>query len=195
MKEEDNRVRVYAFGDEIKLACKAAHDTLVTQWETHHPGQKLSPPKKDPIYGYCDILQWYGTDIVRKENPNFWIDSLHKHLVKDAPEIAVITDVRFPNEAEYIKAQGGYLVEIVRLNKDNTQYIDPNRDPNHPSEMAMDGYPWDYIIVAKDGDLQGLKSKSIGVLNLAKIGPDNYVNEPDTHAAWQDDSTGFYLQG
>lgn len=50
----------------------------------------------------------------------------------------VITDVRYPNEAEAIKNLGGILIRIDR----NTEFID-----NHISETALDDYNgWDYVI-------------------------------------------------
>jgi hypothetical protein len=169
MKAEDNRVKTYAFADELKLYCKEHHDELVPRWQLWHQTKQLPTSKADPIYGYTPILQWWGTEIARKENPDCWVQALDNRLSTDNPEVAVITDIRFPNEAEYIKQKAGYLCEVVRLKSDGTQFVDTGRDPNHPSETALNDYPyWDFTILCKDGDLKNLKRKSIGVLNIAK---------------------------
>ena len=54
----------------------------------------------------------------------------------------IITDVRFPNEAQAIKDRGGIL---IRINRDNgTRAIDVNA---HLSETALDDYDgFDYVI-------------------------------------------------
>lgn len=169
MKEEDNSVKLYAFADELKLYCKEHHDELVPQWQLANQTKQYPASKDDPIYGCTPILQWYGTDVARKQDPNTWVKALDRRLSSENPSLAVVTDVRFPNEAEYIKEKGGYLVQVIRLNADGSQYLDKGRDPNHPSEIALDDYPdWDFVIEVMDGDLVGLKRKSVGVLNIAK---------------------------
>lgn len=56
----------------------------------------------------------------------------------------IITDVRFPSEADAIREHGGVLIRVNR----NTGYID-----NHPSETSLDNYPdFDYIINNEDLD-------------------------------------------
>jgi len=50
----------------------------------------------------------------------------------------IITDCRFPNEAEAIKKRGGIL---VRIQRDGIKPINP-----HISETALDGFSFDYVI-------------------------------------------------
>lgn len=170
MKEQDPSIKFYAFADELKLYCKENHDRLLPLWQLANQTKQQPACKDDPIYGYTPILQWYGTDVARKQNPNCWVEALDARLKQEAPEIAVITDVRFPNEAAYIKEKGGYLVEVTRLKEDGTQFLDTTRDPKHPSETALENYPyWDFVVLCKDGDLLGLKRKAVGVLNIVKM--------------------------
>ena len=169
MKAEDNRVKTYAFADELKLYCKEHHDQLVPQWQLWHTTKQYPVRKDDPIYGYTPILQWYGTEIARKQDPDTWVKALDARIKKEIPEVAVITDVRFSNEAEYIKKAAGYLVKVVRLNSDGTQWIDPGRDAKHPSETALNDYQgWDFELEVQDGDLEILKKYSVGVLHAIK---------------------------
>jgi hypothetical protein len=92
------------------------------------------------------------------------VDAAAERIAGDNPEIAIITDVRFPNEAAYVKENGGYTVDVVRRLEDGTQYLDPGRDPKHPSETALDDYTFDYVISVRDGDLVSLKAKALAVL-------------------------------
>lgn len=103
---------------------------------------------KDEILPYWDktpreLLIWFGTNIIRNEDPDHWIKCMHLRILeymdysgsidiydairnsikldngiipetKYAPEGIVITDLRFPNEMEYIKKIGGITVKIER---------------------------------------------------------------------------------
>lgn len=57
----------------------------------------------------------YGTNFVRKHlgKENYWLDEgMRKALTHTCDELPVITDVRFPNEAQAIKDAGGLLVYL-----------------------------------------------------------------------------------
>jgi hypothetical protein len=167
MKEYKPEIQLYAFADELKLYCKAHHDELVGLWQLANQTKELPACKNDPIYGYTPILQWYGTNVARESNPNVWVEKLNAKIEKEKPHIAVVTDVRFQNEADYIKNAGGFLVDVIRKNADGSQYQDPGRSSTHPSEVALDDYEgWDFIIMCRDGDLKGLRAKAIGVINI-----------------------------
>lgn len=102
---------------------------------------------------YRTLLQWWGTDYRRnKYGDNYWIDRMDeavqrikqpswlqwaKELFGSKPKniVIVITDVRFPNEAEYVINNGGCLWHVV--NPDQTE----DANSLHASETAMDKYP------------------------------------------------------
>lgn len=67
----------------------------------------------------------------------------------------VITDVRFPNEAEAIWAAGGRLVKVVRPG------FGPAND--HESELALADWSWDAVLV-NDGTLDDLEVKVVELL-------------------------------
>lgn len=63
--------------------------------------------------------------------------------------ISVYTDTRFPNEYEWVKASGGVTIRVKRdapVNVVETTLTPSSRDPNHPSETALDNYVFDYVI-------------------------------------------------
>lgn len=80
------------------------------------------------------VLQWWGTEFRRKLfGDDYWRKRLEDKLKGLDPEaIAVITDVRFPDEANQIKMLGGVMVRINR----------PGMPPSgtHESETALDNY-------------------------------------------------------
>lgn len=59
-----------------------------------------------------DFLVWYGTTWWRKRDPKRWIRNVDLQLKKDKPQIALISDVRYPNEAEWVHSYAGFLVHI-----------------------------------------------------------------------------------
>jgi len=67
------------------------------------------------------FLQELGTAVRDIVGEDTWVDVLHRKLLKEKPDAAVITDVRFPNEADFVHALGGRLVRITRkVRKDLT---------------------------------------------------------------------------
>lgn len=83
------------------------------------------------------LLQVLGTDVGRRlMGDDVWVKMAMRDLRQG--DRIVISDVRFPNEADAIKKLGG---KIVRINRLNTQAVNP-----HPSEHAMDNYEFDKVI-------------------------------------------------
>lgn len=60
------------------------------------------------------LLVWLG-EYARKQDKDYWIDKIIPdviYLKKASCPMVVFTDVRYPNEAEYILKQNGYLIYI-----------------------------------------------------------------------------------
>lgn len=97
---------------------------------------------KDSVYGpeARRLLQQSG-QAVRRYEPDFWLRAgMLKALatIDHGSGAAVITDVRYKNEADAIQKEGGVLVRIVRPDLVSTD--------THPSETELDGYPTDFTI-------------------------------------------------
>jgi hypothetical protein len=84
-------------------------------------------------------LQRLG-DAVRNLDADFWVRAaMSRVTASDAP--VIVTDCRFPNEAEAIRLAGGIIVRVVRPGA----VADPGVD-SHPSETALDDYPEDFYV-------------------------------------------------
>ena len=132
----------------------------------------------DALYNYCRIehgmttkdaplLQRVGV-AMRERDPLIWVKAVYYQILDRKPKIAVITDVRFPNEFEFIQQVGGFTCKVSRYNEDGSPYIADDRDPNHPSETALDGWEWDHTIRATSGDIAHLHGEIAGVLRIAQ---------------------------
>lgn len=105
------------------------------------------------------LLQVLGTDVFRKKDPDVWLRTLYFKIKDKNPKVAIITDVRFPNEADFVADLGGTLIDVNRWNADGSRFIDSSRSPDHPSEVSLDDYDkWNYIINAESGRLDTIES-------------------------------------
>jgi hypothetical protein len=87
------------------------------------------------------MAQQLGTEWGRALSENIWLDIAAKkiQLCKEFNGAGVtISDVRFPNEAAWVKAQGGVIWKIIRPG------IEPVRA--HASEDLIASLPYDYVI-------------------------------------------------
>jgi hypothetical protein len=97
------------------------------------------------------MLQELGSEVRKTANPNYWIDL----TLTDLPAFAVITDVRFSNEAEAIRALGGIIVQINR----------PGFEPllEHESETPLRPDLVD-VIICNDGSVKQLHDQILTTL-------------------------------
>jgi hypothetical protein len=103
------------------------------------------------------ILQLLGTEAGREIiHPNIWVNSLFADYTTDSNW--VITDVRFPNEAQAIKDRGGIVIRIERPGGES------HCGGAHASETALDDYDFD-IVINNDGTIDELIDK-VKQLNL-----------------------------
>jgi len=64
------------------------------------------------------FLVTYGTEIRRKLDQNCWIKTVQDRVIEKLNEgyFVFITDVRFKNEAQWVKMNGGLLINVSREN-------------------------------------------------------------------------------
>jgi phosphomevalonate kinase len=97
------------------------------------------------------LLQVWGTEFRREfHGYDYWINKMGDILTSSDPhyDLMFITDVRFKNEAEYIKEMGGQVIQVIRRTPDIYQTLQdmPPLD-SHATENDMEDYPdFDYTI-------------------------------------------------
>jgi hypothetical protein len=140
---DPERTRVIGFADALKAYARVARGM------THKDG---------------GLLQQLGTNEFRAKDPDIWVRILYWTVEELRPQIVLVPDCRFPNEAEFIKSQGGAVVGVRRYHADGSLYLAPDRPADHPSEVALDAYEeWDYIIRGKSGEVEALKRQALWV--------------------------------
>jgi len=99
------------------------------------------------------ILQWWGTEYRRAQDPDYWTKAWGRKISEyDVEQIHVLVDdVRFMNELNVIKEHGGLIVKIERPGFDGAN--------NHASETSLDDYAdWDGKIL-NNGTLEEFERK------------------------------------
>ena len=133
--------------------------------------QEFKKTNLEPEWGMTvrEFLQKLGTDALRTGlHDNVWVNALmadYKPIEygdDEQPHLPnwIITDCRFPIEAQVIKDKGGIIIRIDR----------PGIEPinNHPSEVGLDHWNFDYKIV-NNSDLFELKENVKSILKHIKV--------------------------
>lgn len=81
-----------------------------------------------------EFMQFFGTDIMRKIHINVWANACINKIIKEDSSLAIVADVRFPNEVEAINKAGG---KVLRLERNI-------HDDKHDSETALDADNYDH---------------------------------------------------
>lgn len=118
-------------------------------------------PMDDPLCPYGKqrtLLQWWGTEFRRNVEPNYWVNKLAKRLADEKPEIALITDMRFPNEVAFVREHG----ETIKVW--NPLVPSVNLHASETSLDYMEDEDWSAIIL-NDGTLEELKDRTLMVFD------------------------------
>lgn len=112
-----------------------------------------------------EFLQKLGTEAIRNGlHPQAWVNATfadYKAILDNSDGVPrdkypnwIITDCRFPNEAQAIRERNGIVVRINRdvngtlVRKENGALV--SVIGGHPSEISLDDYTFDYVIDNND---------------------------------------------
>jgi len=125
----------------------------------------FSRPMSDPLcqteHGKQSALLQRVANDARKKDPNRWVKIVADQIAKDKPQVAIVTDIRYRNEFNWVRSMGGTTVKFTRLG-----FVDLSRDPNHISEVDLDGVTFDYEVTSREGDTDQLKEDAVTVFDL-----------------------------
>lgn len=105
-----------------------------------------------------ELMQILGTEFGRELIcQNIWVTALEKRIDRNLNY--VIDDVRFPNEAAMIHANGGKVVRVVRPDSDDQAALDA-----HVSETGLDSEQIDYELSNVSSSVLELENEAIRTL-------------------------------
>ncbi len=102
------------------------------------------------------LLQWWGTDFRRATDRDYWVAKMDKEVAMSMAcgcNAFAVSDVRFPNEANWIKALGGTVWQLARPG--DSPLSDKTRA--HITEHALTGYHF-HGLINNSGTLSQLES-------------------------------------
>ena len=145
------------------------------------PGITTDPKEKSPNLTYHksgrmtarEFLQYFGSDICRGIRASVWTDRTIKEIETEEPQLAVISDCRFPNEVDAVHEAGGKVIHLTRS----------NHPDSHISENALNGYDnYDAVIDNSILTVPETNSKIIDILSewgwLGEAIPPHESEEP-----------------
>jgi hypothetical protein len=143
--------------DPVLIEPQYADGTTTLRYEVDTYGWEDVKEMYPVVRGYSQRLGTEGGRTVLGEN--VWVDALFRDFESwDTP--TVITDVRFPNEAEAIRDRGGLVIAIERPGQTLI------READHVSENALAGYLFDDVI-RNDGPVAQLHDRVMQLIPLA----------------------------
>ena len=86
-----------------------------------------------------EFLQFFGTDVMRKIWEPVWCSGTINKIVKEDSELAIIADVRFPNEVQSIKDNSGYVYWMKRAVFEDTHASEVTLLPENYDHDNFDG--------------------------------------------------------
>lgn len=181
-------VRV-AFADALRDLALAADPIVHVNWHGRHEG-RISEGVE--AYGWDDLKQEYpevrlflqrlGVGVREVLGPDTWVRiamaKAKNELAKGPVRGVVITDCRFPNEAEAIEAAGG---KVVRVERPGTAPVN-----GHQSETALDAWPF-ALIFPNNSSLEALASRIPSMLAKLGVVPEDLPARPPSAGSVLDD--------
>jgi hypothetical protein len=121
--KNDFKIKKYAFADALKKECEEFiyNNTGISVFTEDSYEKNLIRP----------TLVAYGTHLRRMIDPDCWIKKISKSVEEDEKNdhIIFITDVRYPNELEWIKSIGGSIIHISKEGNLCPNAEENNNDP------------------------------------------------------------------
>lgn len=167
-KHKDNYdIRRYGLGDALKrevnetaekaggmfaLFTRLAQQGVLPSWVKYDPDADMTDPVS-PLGKQRTLLQWWGTELRRAQDSFYWVKKLRDTLRREKPQIALVADLRFFNEMQWVKSESGLTVRLEREG-----FVDISTS-GHQSECELDahGKLYDYTITASDGDVDEVR--------------------------------------
>ena len=136
IKQYNDKFEIVHFADELKrLVCiifnlelAQLNESLLKEKLFNNPivmdnfldlmksetGLDIKPQNKIAITPR-EVMQFFGTEYVRSEQDDYWIDFVKRKIDNSIEKNFLISDVRYPNEANVLRQLGGKIIKVMRI--------------------------------------------------------------------------------
>jgi hypothetical protein len=150
-----------SFADPLKMEVAVACNVTPSYLEIHKE-----------IFRPC--VAWWGTEFRRGlYDDNYWVTRAAERidqLAHEGASVICLTDVRFPNEARFVRQRGGLLWKIERPIPFRQRIREALFGYEHASESHFSTMEPDHVIV-NDGSLEQLRERVLWAARLYKLLP------------------------
>lgn len=87
---------------------------------------------------YRRLMQALGTECIRAEDPDFWVDATRRRIRGTKAHGVVVTDIRFPNELAAVRHSSGYPATIWRIERPGVGAADGHVSETNVGMMEVD---------------------------------------------------------
>ena len=142
----------YAFADPLKDMLEVVFGDKFRHGDREQPIEWLG---KSPSQLMQTLGTEWGRDLV---HPDIWQLLAHQRWLEKqaAGQGMVVSDVRFPNEANWIQEQGGLIIEVVRPGVEGVNH--------HVSENALEDVGLREVVV-NDGSKESLEQEVVDIVS------------------------------
>lgn len=141
--EAQHEIKILSFAEPLKESLSALTGLSIDHFK--------DPILKEKVIPGLDttpriLMQLMATDFIRDMvDPDFWLWRMRQALSKYSHRDIMIDDVRFPNEAEMIRINGGTIVHLRR------SFVSTTDQTGHKSEIPLEVQKGDIVINSPDG--------------------------------------------
>lgn len=143
----NSEIKICSFADELKNFCinvfgltreqcygseENKNSFTNLKWENMPTISYQELTMKSEFITARELLQYFGTEMIRKMCSNSWVNATINLIKKDSVKLVLICDGRFPNEINAINDIGGKTIRLLR----NVAGKDA-----HSSETILDDFP------------------------------------------------------
>lgn len=111
-----------AFADEVRYEVEAERSDLDV-W---------TKPYTEEVRA---LLQWWGTEYRRAQDPDYWVKKTVERIQASDAETVVLTDVRYANEAKAVRDMGGLVILVHADDAVRKRRLGGQLPPAHASEV------------------------------------------------------------
>ena len=196
LHEMGYNVHILSFGDQLKFELGARFNKIVDVSELDAVYSELFVNKSAETR---KKLQFYGTEYGRNgadinighitlhHEPMIWVKGLYLQICSiidrsydTSKDIFIICDVRFKNEADFIKTLHGSVIRIESPTRNKAKLhseavktlgvdiMDTEKCSNHESETNLDSYCFDHII-NNEPENAGVASDVYDILKILMV--------------------------